>query len=36
MQNLIPHAQEYMFFSLVAQTFTCVLLVLIWLQGKKK
>ena len=36
MQSLVPHAQEYMFFSLIAQTFTCLLLVLIWLQLKKK
>ena len=36
MQSLVPHAQEYMFFSLIAQTFTCLLLVLVWLQLKKK
>ena len=29
-------AREFMFFSLIAQTFTCLLLVLIWLQLKKK
>ena len=32
----IMHAREFMFFSLIAQTFTCLLLVLIWLQLKKK
>lgn len=36
MQSLVPHVQEYMFFSLIAQIFSCLLLVLIWLQGKKK
>ncbi len=36
MEALIPHIQEYMFFSLIAQTFTVVMLVLVWLQLKKK
>jgi hypothetical protein len=36
MESLVPHVQEFMFFSLIAQTFTSVLLVLIWLQMKKK
>ena len=36
MEALIPHIQEYMFFSLIAQTFTAVMLVLVWLQLKKK
>ncbi|HPC19159.1 MAG: hypothetical protein KBC66_10310 [Kiritimatiellae bacterium] len=36
METFIVHAQEYMFFSLIAQAFTCILLVLVWLQLKKK
>ena len=36
MESILPHAREYMFFSLIAQTFTCILLVLIWLEHKKK
>lgn len=36
MQSLLPHIREFMFFSLTAQTFTCLLLVLIWIQLKKK
>ncbi len=36
MDALVLHAREFMFFSLIAQTFTCLLLILIWLQLKKK
>ena len=36
MESILPHAREYMFFSLIAQTFTSILLVLIWLEQKKK
>ncbi len=36
MEAFVLHAQEYMFFSLIAQAFTCILLVLVWLQLKKK
>ena len=36
MQSLLPHIREFMFFSLIAQVFTCLLLVLIWIQMKKK
>ncbi len=32
----LMRAREFMFFSLTAQAFTCILLVLIWLQLKKK
>ena len=24
METILPHAREYMFFSLIAQTFTCM------------
>ena len=36
MEIFVQHAREFMFFSLIAQTFTCLLLVLIWMQLKKK
>ncbi len=36
METFLVHAQEFMFFSLIAQAFTCMLLILIWLQLKKK
>ncbi len=36
MEAFVLHAREFMFFSLTAQAFTCLLLVLIWLQLKKK
>lgn len=35
-EEILPHAQDYMYFSLAAQAAIVVVLVLIWLEIRKK
>lgn len=35
-EAILPHAQEFMYFSLIAQAAILLVLVLIWLELRKK